>query len=283
MNFAFFGSPWFAAIILEKLIAGGFVPSVVVCNPDRPVGRKHLLTAPAVKQLIANRKEQIEILQPERLDSSLFAIRHSPNKNIEFDVFIVATYAKIISKEVFALPRLGTIGIHHSLLPLHRGPTPIQSAILAGDEEAGTTLFLMDSKIDHGSILANSKVQIANSTYMELETQLAEVAGKLLIKPLPDFLAGKITPRPQDESCATYTKKFITQEAFIEEKDLVAAESGDNENAVVIDRKIRALNPEPGTWTTYNGKRLKLLKAEMKDGKLVLKKTQLEGKKPIEM
>ncbi|MBI2047996.1 MAG: hypothetical protein HYT27_02555, partial [Parcubacteria group bacterium] len=89
-KFVFFGSPEFATIVLEKLIGAGFIPAVVVCNPDRPVGRKQLLTAPAVKQLIANRKEQIEILQPERLDPSLFAIRHSPNKNNKFDVFIVA-------------------------------------------------------------------------------------------------------------------------------------------------------------------------------------------------
>ncbi|MBI2888893.1 MAG: methionyl-tRNA formyltransferase [Candidatus Liptonbacteria bacterium] len=309
-NFAFFGSPWFAAIILDKLIAGGFVPSVVVCNPDRPVGRKQLLTAPAVKQLIANRKEQIEILQPERLDPSLFAIRHSPNKNNKFDVFIVATYAKIISKEVFALPRLGTIGIHHSLLPLHRGPTPIQSAILAGDEETGTTLFLMDEKIDHGSIIAQRKVQIGNHTYMHLEQELAEMSGELLVKTLPDFLAGKVTPISQDESKATYTKKFITQDAFIDEKDLIrtggrlSLPSGkakpsqiDEELASFIERKIRALNPEPGTWTETHPvrfdlknsqgrtlgeekKRIKLLDAELRDGKLILKKIQVEGEKP---
>ncbi len=289
-RYAFFGSPWFAAIILEKLIAGGFVPSVVVCNPDRPTGRKQLLTAPAVKQRIMNYesriKDGIEILQPEKLDVSTFNL-----KPMTYDLFIVATYGKIISKPVFALPRFGTIGVHHSLLPLHRGPTPIQSAILAGDAETGTTLFFMDNKIDHGPVLANGRVQIANSTYIELETRLAELSGDLLVKMLPNFLAGKITPSLQDESKATYTKKFITQDAFIDEKYLAAAELGEAQprqgevepRAVIIDRKIRALNPEPGTWTLRNGKRVKLLGAKICGGKLVLTKIQIEGKKPQEI
>jgi len=104
-----------------------------------------------------------------------------------------------------------------------------------------------------------------------------------LLETLPDFLEEKIKPIPQDESKATYTKKFMTQDAFIEEKDLIAAESGDNENATIIDRKIRALNPEPGTWTMRNGKRMKLLEAKIRDGKLVLTKIQVEGKKPQEV
>ncbi len=290
MQFAFFGSPWFAATILEKLITGGFVPSVVVCNPDRPVGRKHVLTAPAVKTGILNMeygiREKISILQPEKLNPSTFQIPHS-----KFDFFIVAAYANIIPHSILTLPRLGVIGIHPSLLPRHRGPTPIQSAILAGDEEAGTTLFLMDSKIDHGPVLAQQRLNLKNSkgltldemNYKELETTLAELSGKLLLETLPDFLEEKIKPIPQDESKATYTKKFMTQDAFIEEKDLIAAESGDNENATIIDRKIRALNPEPGTWTMRNGKRMKLLEAKIRDGKLVLTKIQVEGKKPQEV
>jgi methionyl-tRNA formyltransferase len=294
MNFAFFGTPWFAAIILEKLIAGGFVPSLVVCNPDRPVGRKKLLTAPAVKQRVENLemgiRNKITILQPEKLSPSQFTIHNS-----QFDVFIVATYGKIIPRSIFTLPRLGTIGIHHSLLPRHRGPTPVQSAILAGDAEVGTTLFLMDEKIDHGPILAQERLNLenaegstlANPNYNVLETKLSELSGELLIKTIPDFLAGKIKPISQDESRATYTKKFTAQDAFISEEALSKATGLPN-----IERKIRALNPEPGVWTyakaLANGymqikdgnKRVKLLEAEIRDGKLILKKIQVEGKKP---
>ncbi|MBM3257247.1 MAG: methionyl-tRNA formyltransferase [Candidatus Liptonbacteria bacterium] len=279
MQFAFFGSPWFAAIILDTLVANGFVPSLVICNPDRPAGRKKVLTAPAVKERIINYKsgirDKITILQPERLNPSQFSILNS-----QFDFFLVATYAKIISEPIFTLPRLGTIVVHHSLLPRHRGPTPVQSTILSGDREAGTTLFLMDKKIDNGPILAQRSLLIDNRNYEELDKALAELSGKTLVEILPDFLAGKITPTPQDHTKATFTKKFSTQDACIDEKELSAAESGDKELAILIDRKIRALNPEPGTWTMKNGKRVKLLEAEIREGKLVLKKIQLEGKKP---
>ena len=181
---------------------------------------------------------------------------------------------------MFALPRLGTIGIHHSLLPLHRGPTPIQSAILAGDAETGTTIFLMDYKIDHGPVIAQAEHTIGNMSYVQLETELAELLGNLLLKTLPDFIAGKVIPTPQNEANATYTKKFVTQDAFIDDTDLTAAESGNTTLGITIDRKIRALNPEPGTWTMRNGKRVKLLEAEIRNGKLILKKIQVEGKKP---
>ncbi|MBI2623863.1 MAG: hypothetical protein HYW65_04885 [Candidatus Liptonbacteria bacterium] len=303
MQFAFFGTPWFAAIILEKLIAGGFVPSVVVCNPDRPVGRKQVLTAPPVKTLIINYQvsisKKIEILQPESLKIENWELSAGGGSAFggkigEVDFAVVATYGKIIPRSIFTLPRLGTIGVHHSLLPLHRGPTPVQSAILAGDAETGTSLFLMDEKIDHGLILRQATWNMGQrTTYETLEQNLAELSGELLIKTLPDFIAGKITPMPQDESKATYTKKFMTQDAFIDEKDLIRAGARfnlgatevkppeiDSGLALLISRKIRALNPEPGTWTMRGGKRVKLLEAEIRDSKFVLKKIQVEGKKP---
>ncbi len=135
-NFIFFGTPEFSAIILEKLIKADFIPAAVVCNPDRPVGRKQVTTPPPIKQRIMNYesgiKNKIKILQPEKLDPSLFII---PNSS--FDFFIVAAYARIIPKEILDVPRLGSIGVHPSLLPKYRGATPIQSAILAGEKKTG--------------------------------------------------------------------------------------------------------------------------------------------------
>ncbi|MCR4328614.1 MAG: methionyl-tRNA formyltransferase [Patescibacteria group bacterium] len=285
MNFAFFGSPQFAAIVLDKLIAGGFVPSVVICNPDRPVGRKKIVTAPAVKQLVAKSKKEIEILQPERLD----ATSTLKLKAQSYDIFIVAAYSKIIPKDIIALPRFGVIGVHPSLLPRHRGATPIQTAILEGDGETGTTLFLMDEKIDHGAIIAQERLNLSHSQgstlmdldYQALEAKLSELSGDLLVKTLPDFVAGKIKPAPQDDSKATLTKKFTTQDAFVDEKDVIAAESGKVQpcQMAVIERKIRAFSHEPGAWTLRNGKRVKLLEAEIREGRLVLKKIQIEGGK----
>src|SRR3990167_431154 len=138
------------------------------------------------------------------------------------DIFIVAAYANIIPKEILNIPKLGTIGIHPSLLPKYRGATPIQTAILNNDQETGTTLFLMDEKVDHGAIIANSEFRIQNSewNYENLLKKLAELSADLLIGFLRNYenvrKYEKIKGVPQDESQATYTKKFTTQDAYIE-------------------------------------------------------------------
>ena len=207
---------------------------------------------------------------------------------------MVAAYAKIIPKEVLGIPRLGTIGVHPSLLPKYRGTTPIQSAILNGDKDTGTTLYLMDEKVDHGPVLAQRELnyespkqnkfatgQVGIMNYELLIQKLADLSADLLVKTLPKFVTGEIKPQVQDETLATYTKKFASEDAFIKPEDLEAAQTGNNpEIAALIDRKIRALNPEPGTWTTKNDKRIKLLRAETSNGILKIKEFQEEGQKP---
>ncbi len=271
MNYIFFGTPEFAAIILEKLIAAGFPPAAVVCNPDRPVGRKKVIAKPPTK--ILAEKYNIPVLQPEDIIDL---------KALKSDVFIVAAYAKIIPKEILDIPRLSAIGVHPSLLPKYRGASPIRGAILGGETETGVTLYLMDEKVDNGPIVAASHLPLATGeTYETLLKKLAELGGNLLAEALPKFLAGEITPQPQDRSQATFTKKFTTEDGFINHRDLELAERGENpEQAAAIERKIRALNPEPGVWTMRNGKRVKLLETQIQDGKLLLTKIQIEGKKP---
>ncbi|MDO8664347.1 MAG: methionyl-tRNA formyltransferase [Candidatus Liptonbacteria bacterium] len=290
MKFVFFGSPEFASIILEKLIAAGFVPEAVVCNPDRPVGRKKVITPPPTKVLA--KKHNIPVFQPETLENFKLQIL-----NYKFDFFVVAAYAKILPKDIVEIPKLGTIGVHPSLLPKYRGASPIQSAILAGEKETGVTLYLLDEKMDRGEIVSSIKYQVSSDdTYKTSEKKLAELGGSLLAETLPKFLAGEITPKPQNESEATYTKKFSTEDAFIEEKELESALSGTNpEIACSIYRKILALTPEPGVWTYANTltnghirisdgtKRVKLLEAELQNGKLILKVIQTEGQKPIKV
>lgn len=281
-NFALFGTPLFAEIVLDKLIQAGYIPSVVVCNPDRPVGRKKIVTPPSVKARITNYesgiRSKMQILQPEKLDPSLFKIPNSL-----FDFFVVAAYAKIIPKEILDIPRLGTIGVHPSLLPKYRGASPIQSAILNGGEETGVTLYLMDEKMDHGPVLETRKWKIeSRMDYTGLLKELAELGGEMLIETLPRFLAGEIEPMPQNHEEATFTKKFKTEDGFVSEKDLQAALGGDTERAIRIDRMIRALNPEPGSYTLVGGKRVKLLESKINEGGLMLKKIQFEGKKPTD-
>ncbi len=278
----FFGTPQFAAIILEKLIEAGFIPQAVVCNPDKPVGRKKIITPPSVKSLIMKHGTwNIPILQPEKLDKSL--ILHV--SSFMPDLFIVAAYSQIIPKEILEISRFGTVGVHPSLLPKYRGPSPIQTTILNGDEETGVSLFLIDERIDHGKIIATSHLPLATSdNYESLSKKLADLGADLLIETLPKFINGEITPIAQDESQATYTKKFSTENAYIKPQDLEKAQQDGGQVALEIDRKIRALNPEPGVWTIQNGKRMKILEAILTpEGKSKLKRIQFEGKIPVEI
>ncbi|MFH0806138.1 MAG: methionyl-tRNA formyltransferase [Candidatus Brennerbacteria bacterium] len=272
MKFAFFGTPQFAAIILEKLIAGGFVPDTIVTNPDRPVGRRKVVTPPPIKQVFMEQdesiRERVRLFQPEH-SKELPLIPGGP-----YDFFIVASYGFILPKELLALPRLGTIGVHPSLLPRHRGASPIQTAILDGDREAGVSLFLVDEKVDHGSVIATETLDgydVSSMAYRELHDSLAELGGNLLVRTLPEFIEGNITPTPQDESKATFTKKITAADAEVDlEKD----------SPETVWRKVRALTPEPGVWTIENGKRMKILDADYKGGKLILRRTQIAGELP---
>ena len=286
MKYVFFGTPEFAAIILEKLIEVGFIPSAVVSNPDKPIGRKKILPPPPVKSLVMEHETwSIPVLQPEKLDKSFMFYVSS----FMPDIFIVAAYSQILSRQILEIPRLGTIGVHPSLLPKYRGATPIQAAILNGDEKTGVSLFLIDEKMDNGPILSKKELefstrlpdgQVINYQFSDLLQKLAKLGADLLIETLPKYINGEINPLPQDESQAIYTKKIKTEDAFIKPEDLKKAQEIGGETALKTDRKIRALNPEPGTWTMRDGKRVKILEAVLIDEKLKITKIQVEGGKP---
>ncbi len=284
MNYVFFGTPEFSAVILERLIDAGMSPSLVITNPDRPIGRKQIMTSSPVKLCIENQvesiKSSIKILQPEKVEDILNTLYSLPDTDRP-SFAVLASYGKIIPKGVIELFPKGIIVVHPSLLPKYRGATPIQAAILNGDEETGTTLILMDEKVDHGAIVASRKYQVeSRETYSTLHDKLAKLSADLLIETIPRFLSGEIEPTAQDESKATYTKKFTSEDAFVSESDLEEAQKGGGDVAVAIDRKIRGLNPEPGTWSIIGGKRTKLLESEIIGGKLKLKEIQVEGKNP---
>ncbi len=274
MKFVYFGSFHLSADILQLLVASGYTPAAVVCSPDRPAGRKKILTAPAVKQLILEKNWPIAILQPEKSPEAIAEL-----KKIGADFFIVMGYPQIIGQDILNLARLGTIGVHPSLLPKHRGASPIQTAILNGETETGVTLYQMDEKMDHGPIIANDKLQIADDeTNPRLEKKLAKIAADLLIGALPKILAGSIKPAEQDHSLATFTKKFTTADGQV---DMF------KDDPKTIFNKIRAFNPEPSVWTMnfpgYEGKRVKLLAATFQDSKLKITEIHPEGKKPIQL
>lgn len=275
MKYIFFGTPWFSAITLEQLAKAGMPPAALVCNPDRPVGRKKIITAPPTKQLVIDQNLPVKIFQPEKLN----AVFLDELRALKPDFFVVFAYGKILRKELLDIPRLGTVGAHPSFLPRYRGSSPFQTALLNGEHETGVTLYLLDEGVDSGPILgASEPVAIADTdTFDSLARKLAGVGGNLLVKTLPNFYDGKIEPVPQDNDKATLTKKFKTEDGLVEPNDLAAAQAGDTEKALLIDRKIRAFNPEPSCWTLRDGHRVKLLEAKIENGSLKLTKIQKEG------
>lgn len=290
MKYIFFGTPEFAAIVLEKLINAGYIPEAVVCNPDEPVGRKQILTPPPVKRLIVNGQWPIEIFQPAT-KSELLAISHKLLA-INPDLAIIAAYGKILPKEILDIPHRGTLNVHPSLLPKYRGASPIQYAILNGDKETGITIMKVDEEIDHGPTLANSKLLIAGGdTYESLSEKLAEVGAELLIKTIPDYISGRIKPIEQDHLKATYTKIIKKEDGKINWL----------KSAKEIERMTRAFYPWPIAWAIWNGKVLKILAGQVLtggakktgevflaggdlaikcgEGALIVRKLQLEGGK----
>ena len=288
MKYVFFGTPRFAAIVLERLLSNGHPPVALVANPDRPVGRKKIVTPPPTKILLTVRgalaghanKDIPLILQPEKLDTVFM----EKIRALEPDFFIVAAYAKIIPKEVLAIPRLGTIGVHPSLLPKYRGASPIQSAILGGETMTGVTLYLVDEKMDHGPVLAAEKIAIdpLRVTTSTLGDLLANLGGDMAAKLIPEFIEGNAASESQDETLATYTKKFSVDDGSVTADDLDAAEHGDKEKARDILLKINALGEEPGVWSSRDGVHTKLLKVNLTpEGALRLVSLQHDGGMPF--
>jgi methionyl-tRNA formyltransferase len=278
MKYIFLGSPRFAEKVLEKLLDCEWPPLALIANPDRPAGRKQIITPPLTKKLIEDRglSGKVKILQPEKLKDILPDIAA-----LQPDFFIVAAYAKILRPETLAIPKLGTIGIHPSLLPKYRGASPIQSALLADELETGVALYKMGEGVDDGPVYECRPMPTGQMNYPELQEALAELAGEMLVEFLPRFVTGRATMVKQPEHQATLTRKFTTEDGFVDFADLKAALAGDSAKSHEIYRKIRALTPEPGVWTLKEGKRIKLLNSQVVNGgNLRLITIQEEGKKP---
>ena len=230
IDFVFFGTDEFAAATLEELAALNCRPALIITTPDKPRGRGRRLAPPPVK--LWAETHQIPYLQPKNLRSDLG--RNSKS----YKLFLVASYGQILPPEILSRPERGVLNIHPSLLPKFRGPTPIQSAIMAGEEQTGVTIMLVDKQIDHGPILKAQGLKLKRQNFVELRDQLARLGARLLIEILPAWLAGKITPRPQNHAQATYTKKIKKDDGLI---DLAADDR-------LNYRKFLALNPWPGIY-----------------------------------
>lgn len=246
MNFVFFGTDDYSVAILEKLISDYFYPVLVVSQPDKPVGRKQIMTPPAIKHVCDTHR--LPLLQPQKTSEIIAQLQAA-----KADVFIVASFGQIIPQAVLDIPSKGAINVHTSLLPRYRGASPIQAAIANGEIRTGVTIMLMDAALDHGPILHQQALEISpTETNSSLRARLATLGADTLCKVLPYYINGKIKPVAQDDTAATFTKLITKDDGRIDWK----------QSAAEIDRQVRAYQDWPTAWTMLpNMKRLKIIRA----------------------
>lgn len=244
IKIVFWGTPVFSIPSLKLCAAKkDFDVVAVITQPDKPVGRSGELVCPPVAT--SARELGIPVYQPPNIKSDTNFL--SPIGN--YDLNVVVAYGKLIPEWAIDLPKFKTINLHPSMLPRYRGPAPIQYALLHGDIETGITIMLMDKEMDHGPILAQEKVSIQpDDTYTTLANQLSDIGAHLLVETISAYVQGAIQPRSQIHSAATVTKLLSKDDGAISW----------HEPQVLIFNKIRALNPWPGTFTEWQGKRLRI-------------------------
>ena len=285
------GTPEFAKVSLEYLIDNNYNVAGVVTQPDKPQGRKMILTPSPVKEyaLLNN----IAVYQPVTLKKQRF---RDLLENINPDIIIVVAYGKILPKSVINFPKYGCINVHASLLPKHRGAAPINAAIMQGDEVTGITTIYMDEGIDTGDMILKQEIRIGeDENFGELHDRIAALGGEVLIKTLKQIENGTVNREKQTEDNVSYAKK-IDNEMCVIDWDKPSRE---------IHDKIRALSPNIGAVARFENKKLKIFKSEIaatpnnlkdsqngefavngknfdvkvKDGVLRIRELQLEGAK----
>ena len=245
------GTPDFAVPALRRLISAHDVIGVVT-QPDRPAGRQRQLQSSPVK--ITALEAGVPVFQPEKIRTAeaIAALRAWPA-----DVYVVAAFGQILPQAVLDLPPFGSLNIHASLLPRWRGAAPIQAAVRAGDAESGITIMKMDAGLDTGPLLTQRAIALAaDETGQSLHDKLAELGADLLLETLPGYLSGVFSPQPQDDDRATFAPRIQKQDGLIDW----------SADAAQIERTVRAFTPWPGTWTTWNGKQLKIHAGVVIDG-----------------
>ncbi|MFT5036669.1 MAG: methionyl-tRNA formyltransferase [Candidatus Azotimanducaceae bacterium] len=265
MKIAFFGTPEVASDTFEILFEHGVVPTVVVTNPDAPRGRKHTLTPTETKQWALS--HDLPVLTPEKIDEEVL----NTILDHDCDYAIVVAYGKILPEKLIQAFPKGVLNIHYSLLPKYRGASPVESALLNNDEVTGVTIQQMVKALDAGPIVAAEETEIQpNETTIELRARLIGIGAELLVKILPSYENGQITPIEQDSTLATHVGKIQKEDGQIE----LDGEAQENWN------KYRAYAQWPGTFFFHNDKRIKITKAELTpEGSFQILRVIPEGKK----
>ena len=249
MKVIFMGTPDFAVPCLERLINDGHQVEMVFTREDKPVGRKKVLTAPPVKELAI--KHSIPVYQPKKLKDNSEAMELI--EKINPDLIVVVAYGRILPKEILEYPKYGCVNVHGSLLPKHRGSSPIQWSIVCGDKITGVTTMLMDEGIDTGDILEVATMPIEdNDTGGSLFDKLCAVGAELLSSTIKGLEDGSVTPKKQNEEDATYAPMLNKEMGMLDF----------NKTATELWWLIRGFNPWPLTYFYYNDRRYKVFDAE---------------------
>ena len=293
MKVVFMGTPDFAVGALEEIIKAGHEVTAVVTQPDKPKGRGKEMQITPVKACAL--EHGIPVFQPVKIKAPEAVAQL---RTYEADIFVVAAFGQILSKEILDMPKFGCVNIHASLLPKYRGAAPIQWAVIDGEEETGVTIQQMNEGVDTGDILSQEVIKLdPKETGASLFDKLAECGAQLIVKTLVEIENGTVTPVKQDDSKSTHAKML--------NKDMGKLDF--SQEAVVLERKIRGLNSWPSAYTYFKGKTLKIWDADVTEqesgaacgsvcevtkdsfsivtgkGVLCIKEVQLEGKKRMDV
>ncbi|MCR5402426.1 MAG: methionyl-tRNA formyltransferase [Butyrivibrio sp.] len=251
MKIVFMGTPDFARSALEKIIEAGHDVTLVVTQPDKPKGRSGQLQISEVKACAL--EHDILVFQPVRIK---LPENVAELKKYEADIYVVAAFGQILSREILDIPRFGCVNIHASLLPKLRGAAPIQQSIIDGEKTTGVTIMQMAEGMDTGDILLQREILIDDEdTGGSLFDKLSVLGGELIVEALPKIERGELTPVPQDEEAATKCGKMS--------KDMGEIDFG--KSAIAIHNLVRGLNPWPSAYTHLFGKMLKIWRTEPLD------------------
>ncbi|MBE9505436.1 MAG: methionyl-tRNA formyltransferase [Chloroflexi bacterium] len=241
----FMGTPEFGVPVLEELARSPWEMVAVYTRPDRPAGRGQHMAPSPVKRVAL--ELGFRVIEPSTMRGQGSAVSLAEFRP---DVVVVAAFAYLLPREVLAVPRLGCLNVHPSLLPRHRGPSPVAAALLRGDAETGVSIMLMDEGLDTGPVLSQEALSISEAdTTGSLTEALSEMGARLLRATIGKWIEGDLVPRPQDESLATSSELIRAKDAGLDW----------SLPAVELWRQVRAYHPWPGCYTTWEGKRLKIL------------------------
>ena len=272
IKIVFFGSSDFSIIVLNELKKLGILPELVISTPDKPQGRKLILTPTPAKTWAEN--NSVECVTPSKLKDTDFLSKLSG-----YNLFIVASYGKIIPKEVIDIPQYKVLNIHPSLLPKYRGASPLQEQILNNEKDVGVSVMQIDVEMDHGPVIAQRKIIIKNWPigFIMIQEFLAKAGAELLAEILPDWIKGKVTAKDQEHKEATFTKKVEKADGLIDIKS-----SDQFKNYL----KVLAYEEWPRAYFEIekDGKKNKVIitKADWKKDTLEILKVIPEGKKEMD-